>query len=286
MQKVLVTGATGFIGNHVIEELLRRNCQVIASSANESKVRQRSWFNKVTYKPLDFDALKPDANYYTYFERPQYLIHLAWQGLPNYRDNFHVEKNLPLHCTFIQNLITNGLKNLSVTGTCFEYGMQEGALKEDMPALPDNPYGIAKNELRKFIETLQARYHFLLKWIRLFYMYGKGQTPNALISQLDKALENNQEFFNMSGGQQVRDFLPVEKVAAYIVEITLQNHTAGIINCCSGQPVTVETFIKGYLKQKNKSIKLNLGYYPYPDYEPMNFWGDKDKLNKILNKRK
>jgi dTDP-6-deoxy-L-talose 4-dehydrogenase (NAD+) len=56
----------------------------------------------------------------------------------------------------------------------------------------------------------------------------------------------------------------------------------GIINCCSGKPITVEQFVRNYLKKIEKNIKLNLGYYPYPDYEPMEFWGDTAKLNPIL----
>jgi hypothetical protein len=86
----------------------------------------------------------------------------------------------------------------------------------------------------------------------------------------------------MSGGLQERDYLPVGKVADYIVEIALQQEVAGIINCCSGQPVTVKELVKDYLLQRQARISLNLGYYPYPDYEPMRFWGKNDKLKTIL----
>jgi dTDP-6-deoxy-L-talose 4-dehydrogenase (NAD+) len=161
--------------------------------------------------------------------------------------------------------------------------MQEGRLNEDMPVFPSNPYAIAKNELRISLEALQQNYPFFLKWVRLFYMYGKGQNPNSLLSQLDNALANNEEIFNLSGGEQVRDYLPVEKVADYIVKIALQNKVAGIINCCSGEPVTIKQFVKNYLQKTNKNISLNFGYYPYTDYEPMHFWGDDTKLKMILN---
>jgi dTDP-6-deoxy-L-talose 4-dehydrogenase (NAD+) len=150
-----------------------------------------------------------------------------------------------------------------------------------MPVFPGNPYGRAKNQLRIQLQELGSKYDLLLKWIRLFYMYGKGQNPNSLLSQLDKALERGEASFNMSGGQQVRDFLPVEIVAENIVTIALQKKIAGIINNCSGAPVTVEKFVKEHLHKRNKHINLNLGFYPYPDYEPMHFWGDTTKLNKI-----
>jgi dTDP-6-deoxy-L-talose 4-dehydrogenase (NAD+) len=114
-------------------------------------------------------------------------------------------------------------------------------------------------------------------------MYGKGQNPNSLFSQLELALQNGETTFNMSGGGQLRDYLPVEKVAEYIVRIALQNKINGIINCCSGVPVKVKTLVKNYLKENNKTIDLNLGYYPYADYEPMAFWGDDKKLKSVLS---
>lgn len=123
----------------------------------------------------------------------------------------------------------------------------------------------------------------MLKWVRLFYLFGKGQHPGSLFSQLQKALDNNEEVFNMSGGEQVRDYLPVEKAAEYIVKIALQNNIAGNINCCSAQPITIREMVNDYVRKSGKNIKLNLGYYPYPDFEPMSFWGDNKKLQKIIN---
>ena len=188
MKKILVTGATGFIGNYVIEELLKHNVEIIATSSNEEKAKQQLWFDNVKYIPFDLNHFDSSTNYFLYFNEPDIVIHLAWEGLPNYKSSFHIEENLPKHKALLENLISNGLKDLTVTGTCLEYGMQEGCLSEEMPALPSNPYAIAKDELRSFIEELQQQYSFSFKWIRLFYMYGKGQNPNSLLSQLDKAL--------------------------------------------------------------------------------------------------
>jgi dTDP-6-deoxy-L-talose 4-dehydrogenase (NAD+) len=283
MQKVLVTGATGFIGNYVVQELLKNNFDVIASSLNEQKARSFQWFTKVQYIPFALENFEPGIDYVSFFQNPDAVIHLAWEGLPNYKSLFHFETNLPRHYAFLKNLIMNGVANVNVTGTCFEYGMHEGCLAEDLPAMPANAYALAKDTLRKFLEELKKTHPFNLKWIRLFYMYGSGQNPNSLLSQLDKALATGEQTFNMSGGEQVRDYLPIENVAAYIVQIAKQNLVTGIINCCSGKPVTVNTLVEDYLKKKNKHISLNRGYYPYPDYEPMRFWGDDTKLKTIIN---
>ena len=281
MKTILVTGATGFIGNYVIAQLLQQHCQVIASSSNIEKAKVASWFSAVKYIPFDLKDFKEGTNYAAYFDFPDAMIHLAWEGLPNYKAAFHVEENLPRHFAFINNLVNNGVADITITGTCFEYGMQEGCLSELMETYPTNAYAIAKDLLRRKMEMLSQENSFHLKWVRLFYMYGSGQNPNSLLSQLDKALANGELVFNMSGGEQERDYLPVEKVAAYIVRIALQNDVSGIINCCSGSPITVKDFVKNYLAENNQYIQLNLGYYPYADYEPMRFWGDDKKLKTI-----
>ena len=183
-------------------------------------------------------------------------------------------------------MVLNGLTHLNVIGTCFEYGMNSGCLSEDLVSNPITAYGLAKDTLRRFISELNKKIEFDFKWIRLFYIYGKGQNPNSLIPQLKKALYNNEEVFNMSGGEQKRDYLPIEKVAEYIVKISLQNKINGIINCCNGEPISIKNLVENYTKKRGKTIKLNLGFYPYPDYVPISFWGDNSKLKQILEKNK
>jgi nucleoside-diphosphate-sugar epimerase len=282
MKKILVTGATGFIGHYVIHQLLKNGFEVMATSANEAKAVGAGWFSRVQYKAFDLKQFNSSTNYQQFFGNPDAVIHLAWEGLPNYKAAFHTEENLPRHFAFINNLVQNGQQNITITGTCFEYGMQEGCLAEEMPAVPQNAYAIAKNSLRSQLQQLQQQHPFYLKWVRLFYMYGAGQNPNSLLSQLDRALQNGDTAFNMSGGEQVRDYLPVQKVAEYMVAIAGQNNTTGIINCCSGIPVTVKSLVENYVKEKGQSITLNLGHYPYADYEPMRFWGSTGKLNTII----
>jgi nucleoside-diphosphate-sugar epimerase len=280
--KILVTGAAGFIGYHVIHELLQKGHAVIATDIDEQKARNKDWFPKVCFIEHIIGEEKANENLFDKMQQPDCLIHLAWAGLPNYKDLFHFEENLPKQYFFLKNLIGQGLKDITVSGTCFEYGMKSGSLKEDMFPEPDNAYALAKNTLRLFLEELKKEKEFSLKWIRLFYLYGKGQNPKSILAQLDTALENNAPVFNMSGGEQVRDYLPAEKVAEYIVAVAAQDKITGIINCSSNEPITVKDLVQQHLKKRDKQIKLNSGYYPYPDFEPMEFWGDNSKLKQIL----
>src|SRR5262245_31750927 len=143
MKKIFVTGATGFIGNYVLRELLGRGFSVISSSGTRESAKHADWYKRSTYIPFDLKQFDPEINYYDFFQQPDIMIHLAWEGLPNYTSSFHIGDNLPRHVKFLTNLVKNGLSNLTVTGTCLEYGMQEGSLREDMPVSPSNPYAIA-----------------------------------------------------------------------------------------------------------------------------------------------
>ncbi|MDR1477531.1 MAG: NAD(P)-dependent oxidoreductase [Planctomycetaceae bacterium] len=273
--KILVTGATGFIGQHVVKRLLLTEHEIVVTS-----LRANSPFGfGITYIPCDLNIERDD--FYGLFGRPDVLIHLAWGGLPNYGELFHFERNLWTSYYFLKQMIESGTRNIVVTGTCFEYGLQEGCLSDDLPALPNTSYGVAKNTLRIFLEQLQKKIPFDFKWIRLFYLYGEGQSKNSILEQLKTALQRDDKTFNMSGGEQLRDYLPVETVAENIVKIALQNKVQGIINNCSGNPISIRRLVEEYLKRSGKNIELNLGYYNYNNYEPHAFWGSTKKLDNV-----
>lgn len=279
--KVLVTGASGFIGQHVIRNLLQRSdITIVATTRDLKKATQLDYFSQVQF--IEADLSVEDNNIYFKLGEPSLMIHLAWNGLPNYNGLFHVEKNLIENCRFIQTMISSGLEDVTITGTCFEYGMVEGCLTEDMVTNPSNPYGLAKDLLRKYVEALKTEFDFSFKWLRLFYMYGNGQSPNSLISQLERTVALGGKEFNMSGGEQIRDYLHVSQVADFIIRCALQRKTEGVINCCSGKPITVKEFVQRYIHENSYPLRLNFGVYPYVNYEPMYFWGDNAKLNEVL----
>lgn len=276
--KLLVTGATGFIGNHLVAQALRQGHEITVIARDKSAVLKAEWGNQVAIIEADIEqsAMQwPDS-----IASHDALIHLAWSGLSNYQDSVHLDLVLPVHRRFLMSMIEAGIKHILVTGTCLEYGKQEGQLEESMQVFPDNPYAQAKNQLRQWLESMQKQFSFSLQWCRLFYMYGPGQNPKSLLSQLEKAIENGDPVFNMSGGEQLRDYLPVEVVAQYLLKILERQDFNGILNICSGQPITILDLVKRLIIDRQSKIKLNLGYYPYPDYEAMAFWGDAKKLKK------
>ena len=138
-------------------------------------------------------------------------------------------------------------------------------------------YALAKDNLRRYLELLKEQQSFRLQWARLFYMYGPGQNPKSLIPQLENAIANKLPSFDTSGGEQLRDYLPVQEVVRQIVNI-FENPSVGTFNVCSGKPISVRRLIERRILELNSDMSLNFGHYPYPDYEPMAFWGEKDDL--------
>ena len=282
MKKILhtiaVTGATGFIGRNVVDFLKGvPDCRVVAAGRDERRLRRLN----VEYAVCDINDGAPDC--FDLLGRPDTLIHLAWDGLDNYRSSVHIERNLMSGYNFLKDMIGGGLSNLVVAGTCYEYGLQSGCLNEDAPPAPTIPYAIAKDALRRFIGTLGRDHAFRFCWARFFFLHGEGQNPGSLIPRLDAAIASGAESFDMSGGEQLRDYLPVEQAARLLAKVALQKEHEGIFNICSGRPISVRRLVEERIAQKKGKIRLNLGVLPYPDYEPMAYWGDAGRLEMAVS---
>jgi len=276
--KVAVTGATGFVGRHVVAELERRSISPVLICRPSTELPAALQRHTTVF--IDIKELPAKA--FAQMNQPDVLIHLAWGGVQNCKSLDHFEGELPTQYRFLRALVESGLKNLLVTGTCFEYGMSSGQLSEDCETRPDNPYGFAKDALRRQLEYLQQIKSFNLTWARLFYLYGDGQAENSLLPQLKRTIERGDRIFNMSGGEQLRDYLPVTDVVKDLVSLALTSHDNGVVNVCSGKPISVRKLVEDWIKDNGWPIDLHLGYYSYRQHEPMAFWGNRDKLVRCL----
>lgn len=269
---ILMTGGTGFIGSHVLRVLLDRGHRLTLLIRPRPNRPMSTWPQGVRVISAD---IHDESSYKNIPKEPfDALVHLAWSDLEDYRSLTHMEKLLPADMQFLRTMAENKIPKIFVSGTCFEYGLQEGCMSEEMLSAPLLPYSMAKDFLRKYLQELQKNQYFHLQWGRLFYVYGLGQSPKSLLPLLDQAIKRGESTFNMSGGEQLRDYLPVETMAEKIATVLESDHFNGIINICSGKPVSVLHLVEKHITKAKASIQLNLGYYPYPNYEPMAYWGN------------
>jgi nucleoside-diphosphate-sugar epimerase len=276
---VVVTGASGFVGRAVLAALAARGIRPTAVTRDRRRLSNLELDSAI----VEGDIGAPDPAFIAEVARHDILLHLAWDGLPNYKSLHHFETELPAQYRFLKAAVAAGSRSIVVTGTCFEYGMQEGRLVESAPAQPTNPYGYAKDALRRQLSFLNQETPFALTWTRLFYMYGKGQNPKSIYSQLAAAVARGDEHFDMSAGEQIRDYLPIEAIADRLARLALLGREAGIVNICSGEPRSMRGVVESWLRDNGWRITLRLGRYPYPDYEPFAFWGSAEKLREVLS---
>lgn len=275
--KILISGANGYIGRYLLSAL--------GDAPDEKIILSRTAIDNLQSgtRHIRFDLRDVgDRPLWPHLGSPDTLIHLAWGALADYKSQLHFEESLPQSASFIENLVKGGLKRVVVLGTCLEYGLKEGCLREDMKTSPITPYGEAKDLLRRRLENLQKEGNFSLLWLRLFYTYGPVPKKRSIYSQLLQAIERGDEIFPMSAGEQVRDFMPTEIMTRLIAKLARSPNVNGVINCCSGSPVTLRSFIEERIAELGAKIRPEFGALPPADYEPFAFWGSTEKLTQAL----
>ncbi|MCR5294454.1 MAG: NAD(P)-dependent oxidoreductase [Lachnospiraceae bacterium] len=276
--KILVTGADGYIGRHVTAELLRRDCEVIASDLHTDGIDPRA-------RIAEADIFSEDPGLFEKLGSPDVLIHLAWRNGFDHYNRSHVD-DLPKHYRFLTSMMDQGLRQLVVMSTMHEVGYYEGAIDENTPTKPLTPYGISKNALRELTQIYAAGRGTLLQWLRGFYLIGDDERNNSVFSRMVKLEAEGAEVLPFTTGSNKFDFITVDELAAQIVSTALQTEICGIINVCSGIPVPLAEKAEEFIRLHH--MKLRLGYGQFPDRADASpaVWGNPDKIRKIMQKEK
>lgn len=277
--KIVITGATGFIGRHVRNALVQTDHKVSLVVRDPQRVGKKSANEEIIVADLG----QARKDWFELFGEPDAVLHLAWGGLPNYTDNYHIDVELPMQSRFLTAIIDSGLKKLVVTGTCYEYGLVSGAVSESQETNPNTPYGIAKDRLRAELFELQSMRSCDLTWARIFYPYGDGQSEHSLYRQLMRAISNNEKEFAMGSGRQVLDFIHIEKVAKALLVCVTKCNRMGIVNIGSGKPQSVADFVLDQIQKFHSNIVPRFGTISDREYESVSFWSDNARFESLLN---
>lgn len=269
MDKIIITGSNGFIGKNFTNYISKKKTNIFCITRKKKINRDNT---STIFLNLDDEIRK--NKFKKLFESSK-VFHFAWGNLPNYQSSYHLNIELKKQIKFLKRIIDLGVKKIIITGTCYEYGMQQGKLYNTDKVKPIVNYAIAKNKLHNWLAKYQKKKSFNLLWLRLFFVYGPGQSKSSLFQKILLDDKNGKKYFYMSKGDQLRDFVEVGDVAKKIYFFD-ENFENGIFNVCSGKPVKLKDHIKDLIKKKNLKIKLVYGKIPYLNYEPKNFWGSNE----------
>lgn len=280
MRNIVVTGANGYIGHHVISNLCEMcpQDQIIAIDFRNDKLDERAKF-------LDVNILAEADNEQLYEKlyKPDVCIHLAWQDGFNHKSDAHLA-NLSAHFHFLRNLIEHGCKSISVMGTMHEVGYWEGEINADTPCNPLSMYGIAKNALRQALLTYSEDKNVSVKWLRAYYITGDDKHNKSIFAKILQMSEEGKKSFPFTSGLNKYDFIDINDLAQKISKASIQSEINGIINVCSGKPVSLKDKVEAFITEHHLNIKPEYGVYPSRKYDSPAIWGDATLINKIMEK--
>lgn len=275
MKRFLVTGAAGYIGRHVVEQLLNKGAEVYVTDLNLDCFGDE-------VKKIEKNIFVEDQNIFQQVGEPDVCIHLAWKDGFAHNSHAHME-NLSNHYNFIRNMLEGGLKQVVVMGTMHEVGYWEGEVNEWTPTNPMSYYGIAKNALRQATRELCKQYGAVYQWIRAYYILGDDLKNHSIFTKIIEAEEAGQKYFPFTSGKNKYDFMDVNDLAEEIALTALQTEVDGIINCCSGEPVSLADKVEHFIESNNFKIRLEYGAFPDREYDSPGIWGDVSKIKKIIS---
>jgi nucleoside-diphosphate-sugar epimerase len=271
--KLLVTGASGFIGRHLMDLLRRQG--VCAFTIGRTPVPDQPGD-----RHIGCDLLAGGNDCETALRRlgATHLLHLAWVTDPaSYQVSPLNGAWLQATQSLVRAFADAGGRHMVVAGTCAEYDWSQGWCLEDVtPLNPSSPYGAAKDTARRWLQDYSAVHGLRLAWARIFFPFGRGQSAQRLLPALVSALQGQCPVFTVQALQR-RDFVPVQDVARAL-SVMLQASAQGCYNISSAEPVAIGDLLRVLARLLDADPNPMLAMAATSAQQPMLVAGDNRRL--------
>lgn len=271
---ILVTGANGYIGQKVVEQLLNLEVNVLAADLVIDGIDPRAERARVNLVENPDEILKR-------VDQIDVCLHLAWRNGFNHFADSHID-DLPGHFGFISSLLEAGVKHIAVQGTMHEVGYWEGKIDENTPTNPISYYGIAKNALRQLTTLMAKKKDATFQWLRAYYILGDDKRNHSIFTKILEAEERGDATFPVTTGKNSFDFIEVDELAYQIAMVITQSEVTGIINTCSGKATTLRDKVEEFIATRHLNIKPQFGVFPDRPYDSPIVYGDNTKIQRII----
>jgi len=278
-RKILLTGATGFVGHQILKSLQNEDVDIvlIVREGWQKKIINK---NRITGFVLTKDLFSEDANWWAdVCSGIDIIIHAAWYAEPG--KYLMSDKNIDClqgTLSMAKGAEFSGVKRCVGVGTCFEYELTGGLLSVDTPLNPITPYAAAKAAAYLSLSQWLPEKGVEFAWCRLFYLFGEGEDYRRLVPYIKSRLKDN-KVAELTSGNQIRDFMNVSDAGRLVSNVAL-GETTGAINICSGVPITVRQFSENIANAYGRMDLLQFGARPDNFVDPscvVGVPGGKDK---------
>jgi nucleoside-diphosphate-sugar epimerase len=280
LERVLVTGASGFIGSFVTKQLLRRGIYTAVLQRDETVgARLSDIKDQLTIIKHDTRNSASFHEALTAF-KPQTVIHLGWAGVGNFdRNSLRTQiSNLEFAHELIEATRAAGAQHWIGAGSQAEYGPKNHAISEKDPTDPTTLYGASKLAAYHLTKTHCSLLGLRHSWLRIFSTYGPGDNEHWMIPSLIKQLLQGHEP-SLTAGEQLWDYLHVEDAACAFIAVA-EGQVEGVFNLGSGEAHSLRHTIEQIRDLINPNAKLGFGKLPYRPDQVMRLQADVRLLTK------
>jgi len=281
--KILLTGATGFLGSHIAENLLSHGFELILTRREKSKLDNcQSFYNSVIWTDTDSDSWIDKVIEF----RPDIIIHAAWNGVnATNREDWNSQLS---NIDFVYHLLKIAreceVEKFISFGSQAEYGQFEGKINEDYPLNPISSYGAVKLSVLEMLKVFCNENIIKWYWLRVFSVFGERENEHWLIPSVIKKMLSGGNEMDFTLGEQKYAYLYVGDFAESILNVVMKDAPSGIYNLSSDNPISLKELLMTVRDIVNPNFDLRFGVIPYRLNQSMHIEGDSIKFNQTFGK--